>query len=61
MSKDLTSLEALQEICGYYYQSPQYKLVENALKALEIIKKKEVCRMNKGSDVIRDGFEKPRL
>jgi len=35
-------LEALKEICGYYYQSPQYKLIEKELKALEIIKTKKV-------------------
>lgn len=35
MNKELTPLEALQEICGYYYQSPQYKLIETALKDYE--------------------------
>ena len=34
----IKELDALQEICGYYYQSPQYKIVEKSLKALEIIK-----------------------
>lgn len=32
------ALEALQEICGYYYQSPQYKIIENALKEYELMK-----------------------